>query len=93
VEYKKNEYEVLSIHAHSKELLGPPDISDDRWRQIMNEANLEVSREIKVKEFNDSYNGVPKLVDRIRIARKNGYFKHLQKYVLRKLEKIMRKPT
>ena len=40
--YKDRNYKLLSIHAHSKELLGPPDAHDARWKEIMSEANLEV---------------------------------------------------
>ena len=87
IHIKDMTYEVLSIHAHSKELLGHPDINDVRWKQVMSEANLEVPRVAKMQEFQDIYHGMPQFLDRIRIARKNGLFKHLRRYVIRNMEK------
>jgi hypothetical protein len=90
--YKEMKYEVLSLHAHSKEILGYPDINNDRWKQIIREANLEVPREINLRDFKNIHLGIPSFRNRIRIARKNGFLNHLRKYLNRRLKTVMKKP-
>jgi hypothetical protein len=89
--YQGTKYDVLSIHAHSKENLGPPDMDNARWKQIISEANLEVTREVILRDLINIHQGNPSLCDRIRIARKNGFHKHLQKYLTRRLERVVKK--
>lgn len=84
--YKELKYEVLSLHAHSKEIIGHPDINNARWKQIIREANLEVPRETNLRDFENIHRGIPPFRDRLRIARKNGFLNHLRKYLIRRIE-------
>lgn len=91
ISYMEKTYQVMSIHAHSKEILGIPDINNLRWKQIMSEANLEVPRETHMRDFEDIYHGIPSLGDRFRIAHKKGFLKHLRKYLAGKTQTLAKK--
>jgi hypothetical protein len=88
--YHNVEHKLVTLHAHSKELLEPPDPSSTRWRQIINEANLDLPREVRIRDFVDVYHDVPPFFDRVRVARKNGFSIYLRKYLKRRMKSIMK---
>jgi hypothetical protein len=82
---KNIDYDVLNLHAHSKEIIGIPDPNDSRWIQILQEANGEKPREEVLRETAPFHLIKPSIRDRIRIGRKAGFFVHSIKYLIRKI--------
>jgi hypothetical protein len=86
--FESVEYQILNLHAHSKEILGIPNPTDPRWTQILQEANHEKSREIILREIKNFHLMKPSLRDRIRIGRKAGLMNYSINYVVRKLNLV-----
>ena len=90
ISYEEVEYEVVNLHAHSKELIGIPDKSNPRWLQIIGEANGELPRIVSSREITRTHFAKPSIVNRLRIARKIGYLKQMKKYSQRKFPSLHR---
>jgi hypothetical protein len=82
------DYQILNLHAHSKETLGIPDPTNLRWKQILQEANGEKPREVLSRETINFHLMKPSFQDRIRIGRKAGLFIHLMRYLNRKMNSV-----
>lgn len=82
------DYQILNLHAHSKEILGVPDPTNSRWKQILQEANGERPREALIRKSSDIHRKKPSLLDRIRIGRKAGFVMHLVRYLGRKITSL-----
>jgi hypothetical protein len=88
--YNNTRYRLLCLHAHSKEIIGIPDETDERWSQIISEANLILPRKQIARSVSSEHFTLPSLLDRFRIARKKGLSKHIWKYLQKKFLQISR---
>jgi len=86
------DYQILNLHAHSKEILGIPDPTNSRWTQILQEANGEKPRKVLVRETTNFHLMKPSIRDRIRIGRKAGFIVHSTRYLVRKINSVSRYP-
>jgi hypothetical protein len=82
------DYQILNLHAHSKEILGIPDPTNSRWKQILQEANGEKPREVLSRKTINFHLMKPSFRDRIRIGRKAGFSNHLVRYLIRKINSV-----
>lgn len=85
ISHENIDYQLVNLHAHSKELIGIPDQSNPRWRQIIGEANGDLPRKIISREYTKIHFVKPSMINRLRIARKVGFLKQAKKYIQRKL--------
>jgi hypothetical protein len=83
---QNKDYQILNLHAHSKEILGIPDPTNLRWKQILHEANGEQPREVLSRKTINFHIMKPSFRDRIRIGRKAGFFFYSMKYLNRKIK-------
>lgn len=82
------DYQILNLHAHSKEILGIPDPTNSRWKQILQEANGEKPREALSRKTVNFHLMKPSFRDRIRIGRKAGLSIHFIRYLIRKINLV-----
>jgi len=73
---------------HSKIQTGAVNSRNPLWVQAMNEANGETYRIPGEKEINLIHTQKISLVNRIRIARRNGFTKSVVGYVKRRLSRV-----
>lgn len=92
VTIQNTDYEILNLHAHSKEILGIPDPTNSRWTQILQEANGEKPREVLIRETTNFHLMKPSIRDRIRIGRKAGLIVHSARYLAKKINSVSRYP-
>ena len=86
------DYQILNLHAHSKEILGIPDPTNSRWDQILQEANGEKPREVLSRKTVNFHLMKPSFRDRIRIGRKAGLSIYFMRYLIRKINSVREFP-
>jgi hypothetical protein len=86
-EFCKQKYVIANLHIHSKELLPELSSTNTRWKRAIDEANGTSARLSEFVEEISPHAQIPALLIRIQIARKNGIFKALISFLLRKLKK------
>ena len=85
--YNFQEYRVLNLHLHSKIRTGKVDHRSPLWVQAINEANGEIPRVQGELEANLIHTQKITIVNRLRIARRNGLGKSLGRYVMRSVSR------
>ena len=86
-EFHKQKYVIANLHIHSKELLPELSSTNTRWKRAIDEANGTSARSSEFVEEISPHAQIPALLTRIQIAYKNGIFKALISFLLRKLKK------
>ena len=86
-EFHKQKYVIANLHIHSKELLPELSSTNTRWKRAIDEANGTSARLSEFVEEISPHAQIPALLTRIQIAYKNGIFKALISFLLRKLKK------